>query len=86
MPRTALSPAAVGDFIRRVAESGRLAVAVRARRRLSLGRTEDGRECSLAVRGRNMLITGETNSGKSWLAGLLCCHHSWRSSPSIEPI
>jgi hydroxymethylpyrimidine pyrophosphatase-like HAD family hydrolase len=65
-------PAAVSDFIRRVADSGRLPAAIRARRRLLLGRTEDGREFSLAVRGRNVLITGETNSGKSWLAGLLC--------------
>jgi hypothetical protein len=44
----------------------------RARRRLILGRTDDGREFSLAVRGRNVLIMGDTNSGKSWLAGLLC--------------
>ena len=65
-------PAAVGDFIRSVAASGRLPVPVRARRRLTLGHTADGREFSLAVRGRNMLIMGETNSGKSWLAGLLC--------------
>ena len=65
-------PSAVGDFIRRIAASGQLPAPVRARRRLLLGRTEDGREFSLAVRGRNMLITGDTNSGKSWLAGLLC--------------
>jgi hypothetical protein len=65
-------PAVVGDFIRRVAASGRLPPPVRARRRLTLGHTADGREFSLAVRGRNMLIMGETNSGKSWLAGLLC--------------
>lgn len=64
--------AAVGDFIRSVATSGRVPVPVRARRRLLIGHTEDGREFSLAVRGRNVLIIGETNSGKSWLAGLLC--------------
>jgi soluble P-type ATPase len=65
-------PAAVGDFIRNVAMSGRLPVPLRARRRLLIGHTEDNREFSLAVRGRNVLIIGETNSGKSWLAGLLC--------------
>ena len=65
-------PSAVGDFIRSLAASGRLPAPVRARRRLTLGHTADGREFSLAVRGKNMLIMGETNSGKSWLAGLLC--------------
>jgi hydroxymethylpyrimidine pyrophosphatase-like HAD family hydrolase len=65
-------PPAVGDFIRRLAATGELPTPDRARRRLPLGRTEDGREFSLGVRGRNMLITGDTNSGKSWLAGLLC--------------
>lgn len=65
-------PSAVGDFIRRVAASGRLPTPARARRRLLIGHTEDNREFSLAVRGRNVLIIGETNSGKSWLAGLLC--------------
>ena len=69
---TGTGPSAVGDFIRRVAASGRLPTPVRARRRLLIGHTEDDREFSLAVRGRNVLIIGETNSGKSWLAGLLC--------------
>ena len=69
---TGKDPSAVGDFIRRVAASGRLPIPVRARRRLLIGHTEDDREFSLAVRGRNVLIIGETNSGKSWLAGLLC--------------
>ena len=69
---TGNGPSAVGDFIRRVAASGRLPMPVRARRRLLIGHTEDDREFSLAVRGRNVLIVGETNSGKSWLAGLLC--------------
>ncbi len=64
-------PAAVGRFIRQLAASGRLPTPARARRRLTLGHTADGREFSLAVRGRNVLITGESNSGKSWLAGLL---------------
>ena len=65
-------PAALGDFIRRLAATVRLPTPDRPRRRLPLGRTEDGRDFSLGVRGRNMLITGDTNSGKSWLAGLLC--------------
>lgn len=65
-------PEATGDFIRRVAATGRLPVPGRGRRRLVLGHTQDGREFSLGVRGRNVLIMGETNSGKSWLAGLLC--------------
>lgn len=69
---TGRGPSAVGDFITRIAASGQLPTPIRARRRLLLGRTEDGREFSLAVRGRNMLIAGDTNSGKSWLAGLLC--------------
>jgi hypothetical protein len=65
-------PSAVGEFINHIASTGRLPRPDRARRRLSVGRTEDEREFSLAVRGRNVLIIGETNSGKSWLAGLLC--------------
>jgi hydroxymethylpyrimidine pyrophosphatase-like HAD family hydrolase len=65
-------PSAVAEFIARTAESGRLPIPARARRRLLIGHTEDGREFSLGVRGRNVLIVGETNSGKSWLAGLLC--------------
>jgi hydroxymethylpyrimidine pyrophosphatase-like HAD family hydrolase len=65
-------PDAVGDFIRRVAASGRLPTPVRARRHLLVGRTDDGHDFSLAVRGRNVLIVGDSNSGKSWLTGLLC--------------
>jgi hypothetical protein len=55
-----------------VVSDGRLPVPPRARRRLQLGHTEDGREFSLAVRGRNVLIAGDAKSGKSWIAGLLC--------------
>ncbi len=65
-------PPAVASFIRHLASTGRIPAARRARRRLILGRTDEGREFSLALRGRNVLIMGETNSGKSWLAGLLC--------------
>jgi hypothetical protein len=65
-------PAAVGEYIRTVAQRSRLPVPERGRRRLVIGHLEDGSDFSLAVRGRNVLITGETKSGKSWLAGLLC--------------
>jgi len=65
-------PPAVADYIRQLARGGRLPLAPKARRRLRLGYTEDGREFSLAVRGRNVLITGDAKSGKSWVAGLLC--------------
>jgi hydroxymethylpyrimidine pyrophosphatase-like HAD family hydrolase len=66
------SVSAVADYIRAFAASGTLPVPARARRRLRLGCTEDGREFSLAVRGRNVLVAGDAKSGKSWVAGLLC--------------
>ena len=69
---TGNDPSAVAAFIERTAAGGRVPIPARARRRLLIGHTEDGREFSLRVRGRNVLIVGETNSGKSWLAGLLC--------------
>jgi hydroxymethylpyrimidine pyrophosphatase-like HAD family hydrolase len=65
-------PPAVADYVRTLADSGRLPIPARARRRLLLGYTEDGGEFSLAVRGRNVLIAGDAKSGKSWVAGLLC--------------
>ena len=65
-------PADVARFISGAVERRRLPVPSRARRRVFLGHTEDGRELSLAVRGRNVLIAGDTKSGKSWLAGLFC--------------
>lgn len=65
-------PPAVADYIRELAAAGTLPAAVRPRRRLRLGYTDDGREFSLAVRGRNVLIAGDAKSGKSWAAGLLC--------------
>jgi hypothetical protein len=65
-------PAAVAEYLRPVVARGRLPVPPKARRRLKLGYTEDGREFSLAVRGRNVLIAGDAKSGKSWIAGLLC--------------
>lgn len=65
-------PAALARFLNGETASGRLPVPAKARRRLTLGHTEDGREFSLAVRGRNVLISGDAKSGKSWVAGLLC--------------
>jgi hydroxymethylpyrimidine pyrophosphatase-like HAD family hydrolase len=65
-------PPAVAGYVRTIAASGRMPVPAKARRRLRLGFTEDGREFSLAVRGRNVLIAGDAKSGKSWIAGLLC--------------
>jgi hypothetical protein len=65
-------PPAVAAYVQALAETGRLPVPPRARRRLSLGYTEDGREFSLAVRGRNVLVAGDAKSGKSWVTGLLC--------------
>ena len=60
------------DYVGSSPHAGRLPVPPRARRRLLLGYTEDGREFSLAVRGRNVLVAGDAKSGKSWVAGLLC--------------
>ena len=65
-------PPAVAEYIARLAGTTRVPQPARARRRLRLGYTEDGREFSLAVRGRNVLIAGDAKSGKSWIAGLLC--------------
>ena len=65
-------PPGVAEYIHALADTGRIPVPARARRRLRLGYTEDGREFSLAVRGRNVLIAGDAKSGKSWVAGLLC--------------
>ena len=65
-------PADVAAYLQGLAEAGRLPPVERARRRLRLGRDEEGREFSLAVRGRNVLVAGDAKSGKSWVAGLLC--------------
>jgi hydroxymethylpyrimidine pyrophosphatase-like HAD family hydrolase len=65
-------PPAVAGYLRTLTAAGTLPVPSRARRRLSLGYTEDGAEFSLAVLGRNVLVAGDPNSGKSWVAGLLC--------------
>jgi hydroxymethylpyrimidine pyrophosphatase-like HAD family hydrolase len=65
-------PPAVARYVREIAATGRLPAPPRARRRLLLGYTEDGRQFSLAARGRNVLVAGDAKSGKSWVAGLLC--------------
>ena len=65
-------PPAVAAYVRKLADTGRLPIPPRARRRLLLGYSEDGREFSLAVRGRNVLVAGDAKSGKSWVTGLLC--------------
>ncbi len=67
-----VGPPAVADYVHALAKTGRMPIPLRARRRLRLGYTEDGREFSLAVRGRNVLVAGDAKSGKSWVAGLLC--------------
>ena len=65
-------PQAVAGYIDRLSQQPRLSAAQMGRRRLLLGRQEDGGPVELAVRGRTMLIAGEPGTGKSWLAGLIC--------------
>lgn len=65
-------PRFVAEFLRRSTEDAWLPQPSRARRRLLVGYTEDGRPFSLAARGRNVLIAGDAKSGKSWIGGLLC--------------
>jgi hydroxymethylpyrimidine pyrophosphatase-like HAD family hydrolase len=63
--------AGVANFLRPLSVSRSMPMPERARRRLRLGHTEDGREFSLAARGRNVLVAGDAKSGKSRVAGLL---------------
>jgi hypothetical protein len=65
-------PEAVAGYITRLSQQPRLSAAQMGRRRLLLGRQENGEPVELAVRGRTMLIAGEPGTGKSWLAGLIC--------------
>jgi len=65
-------PAAVADYLRRLADIRELPMPLKTRRRLLLGHGDDGQPFSLAVRGRGVLVAGDTKSGKSWVAGLLC--------------
>jgi hydroxymethylpyrimidine pyrophosphatase-like HAD family hydrolase len=65
-------PADVARYLNSLDPRAPLPIPARARRRLRLGHTEDGREFSLGVKGRNVLVAGDAKSGKSWVAGLLC--------------
>ncbi len=65
-------PPGLASLVRALGEARSLPAVPRARRRLHVGHTQDGREFSLAVRGRNILVAGDAKSGKSWAAGLLC--------------
>ncbi|MGE3510778.1 MAG: HAD hydrolase family protein [Vicinamibacterales bacterium] len=65
-------PAAVAPYIRDLARSRLVPAAVKTRRQLLLGYTDEGEALALAVRGRSVLIAGDTKSGKSWVTGLLC--------------
>ena len=65
-------PAAVADYIRELARRRELTPRQMGRRRIMLGRQNDGELVSLAVRGRPVVIAGEPGTGKSWLAGLMC--------------
>jgi hydroxymethylpyrimidine pyrophosphatase-like HAD family hydrolase len=65
-------PADVARYLRNIDPRAPLAIPAKARRRLRLGFTEDGREFWLGVKGRNVLVAGDAKSGKSWVAGLLC--------------
>jgi hypothetical protein len=77
-------PPAVADYIQALAGTGRIPMPARARRRLRLGYTEDGREFSLAVRGRNVLIAGDAKSGKSWASGAPRGHRGHDRDARIE--
>jgi hydroxymethylpyrimidine pyrophosphatase-like HAD family hydrolase len=65
-------PAAVAEYIQRLAATKELPSAHMGRRKLLLGHRHDGTPVSVAVRGRPVLIAGEPGSGKSWIAGLMC--------------
>lgn len=65
-------PSAVADYIRGLAQRGRMPIPLKTRRHLLLGHTEEGRPLALEVKGRNVLVAGDPKSGKSWVTGLLC--------------
>jgi hypothetical protein len=65
-------PAAVAQYIRKVANEMRLPPERFHRTRLVLGARGDGRPLALASRGRNILVAGNPQSGKSWVTGLMC--------------
>jgi len=65
-------PAAIAGWIRRITATGSIHSASTGRRRIVIGRHEDGSLAALPARGQNILIAGGVGSGKSSLAGLLC--------------
>lgn len=65
-------PQDVAAYVRRMLGSIRLPAVRNVRRRVTLGRANDGHSVELAVRRSNVLVAGEPRSGKSWTVGLLC--------------
>ncbi len=65
-------PAAIAGWIRRITATGMIRHAATGRRRIVVGRHDDGTLASLPLRSQNILITGGVGSGKSSLAGLFC--------------
>lgn len=65
-------PAAIAGWIRRITATGTIHATATGRRRIVVGRHDDGTLASLPLRGQNILITGGVGSGKSSLAGLFC--------------
>lgn len=65
-------PAAIAGWIRRITTASAIHSAGAERRRIVVGRHEDGSLAALPSRGQNILIAGGVGSGKSSLAGLFC--------------
>jgi hypothetical protein len=65
-------PAALAAYLMELSTRQRIPAPMKARRRLRLGHSDDGRALELAVNARNVLIAGDPKSGKSWVAGLMC--------------
>lgn len=65
-------PAAIAGWIRRITATGSIQPPVTGRRRVVLGRADDGSIATLPMRSGNVLVLGDAGSGKSWLAGLIC--------------
>ncbi len=65
-------PQAIAGWIRRITATGTIHTAPSGRRRIVVGRHEDGSLATIPARGQNILIAGGVSSGKSSLAGLLC--------------
>lgn len=65
-------PAAVADYIRRIARTARIAIGRAGRHRIPLGTLHNGEPLRLGIRGRTVIVAGEPGTGKSLLGGLLC--------------